>query len=82
VVVNPSPSDQTSKFKNSLFALSMFTYTFERVNTIQIAFKGLPRGVSAVIKTLSDLALPLHVVYELLKKCSYVGTPINYGKKV
>jgi hypothetical protein len=34
---------------------------------------------------MSDLALVnelLHVVNELLKICSYVGMPINYGKKV
>jgi hypothetical protein len=28
------------------------------------------------------LTLPLHVDDELLKKCSYVDTPINYSKKV
>jgi hypothetical protein len=52
----------------------MFTYTFERPNIIQIALKGLPGLLSpesAVKKTLSDLALPLHVVDELLIKCSY-----------
>jgi hypothetical protein len=31
---------------------------------------------------LADFALPLHVVDKLMKKCSYVGTPLNYGKKV
>jgi hypothetical protein len=29
-----------------------------------------------------DLALSLHFDDELLKKCSYVGAPINKGKKV
>jgi hypothetical protein len=49
----------------------MFTYTCERPNKIQIVLKGLPGGGKCRKKTLSDLALPLHVVDELLKKCSY-----------
>jgi hypothetical protein len=32
-------------------------------------------------KKLSDLALPLHVVDELSKKCFYVGTPITLRNK-
>jgi hypothetical protein len=37
---------------------------------LQIALKELPGGQSAK-KTLSDLALTLHVVDELFKKCCY-----------
>jgi hypothetical protein len=43
--------------------------------------KDYREGESAVKKTLLDLVLPLHVFDELLKKGTYVGTPINYGKK-
>jgi hypothetical protein len=61
----------------------MFTYTCERPNVIQIAHKGLlGEGKCRNKKTLSDVALPLNVVDEFLKRRSYVGTPINYGKKV
>jgi hypothetical protein len=33
-------------------------------------------------KNFDRLKLPLHVVDEFLEKCSFVGTPLNYGKKV
>jgi hypothetical protein len=35
--------------------------------------KTTEKGESVVKKPFSDLALPLHVIDELLKKCSYVG---------
>jgi hypothetical protein len=38
----------------------MFTYTYERQDIIQIAFKRLPGGGRAVKKRLSDLALALN----------------------
>jgi hypothetical protein len=59
----------------------MFTYTSERPNIIKLPSNDYREGESSVKKTFSDLALPLHAVDELLKKCSYVGMP-NYGKKV
>jgi hypothetical protein len=44
------------KFKNTLFSLGMFTYTYERQDIIQIALKRVPReGLCAVKKKgLSD----------------------------
>jgi hypothetical protein len=51
--------------------LGLFTYTCERPNIIKIALIGLPGGGKCrKKKTLSDLTRPLHVVDELLKKCS------------
>jgi hypothetical protein len=47
------------KFKNTLFSLGMFTYTYERQDIIQIALKRLPAPYK---KGLSDLALPIHVI--------------------
>jgi hypothetical protein len=57
------------KFKNTLFCLGI-TYTYERQDIIQIAFKWLPGGGSAVKKGLSDLALPLHVIISIVGKIS------------
>jgi hypothetical protein len=51
----------------------MFTYC-ERQNIIQIALKGLPGGESDVKINFAALALPLNVVEELLRKCSYMRT--------
>jgi hypothetical protein len=57
----------------------MFTYSYESPNIIQIVLKRLHEsGDSAVKKTLADLALPLQVVKELLKKCPYALRQINY----
>jgi hypothetical protein len=58
----------------------MFTYRCEPPIIIQIALKGLPGGGKCRKKSLSVSALPLHVVYELLKKAlMQVGMPINYS---
>jgi hypothetical protein len=59
------------KVKDTLFNLGMVTYSYERQDIIQFALKRHRKGDSAVKKTLSDLALPLHVADEFLEKCSY-----------
>jgi hypothetical protein len=60
------------KRQNRLFNLGMFTYSYDGLNIIQTALKRLPEDDSK--KTLSDLALPLHIVKELLKKCPNLCT--------
>jgi hypothetical protein len=37
-------SNSKFKFKNTLFSLGMFTYTYERQDIMQIALKGLSGG--------------------------------------
>jgi hypothetical protein len=61
--------------QNILFNLGMFTYPL-KVIWYKSHSKDYREGDSAVKKSLSDLALPLHVVKELLEKCAYVITSI------
>jgi hypothetical protein len=66
LTVGPSSSSSVNAinpiFKNTLFNLVMFTYTYERQDIIQIALKRLPGGGERRKKRFSDLALPLHVI--------------------
>jgi hypothetical protein len=57
----------------------MFRYTCERSNIQKTTGSDNCRK-----NNLSELALPLYVIVidKLLKKCSHLGTPINYGKTV
>jgi hypothetical protein len=50
------------KFKNTLFSLGMFKYTYERQDIIQIALKTLPGEGERRKKGFSDLGLSLHVI--------------------